>query len=130
MNHEGNFDTAIRLINEAKEYEQMQLNFRLIKQKNCGKRFASYWDTSKESQTQYKLFTKFDKFWDEEFYKLSEYCQSIGIEFMSTPFDTISAEFLNEYMGCFKISSSDITNKPFIQQIAGYGTYYFIYRSK
>ena len=24
-------------------------------------------------------------------------------------------------MGCFKISSSDITNKPFIQQIAGYG---------
>ena len=32
-----------------------------------------------------------------------------------------SAEFLNELMPIFKISSSDITNKPFIEQICSYG---------
>ena len=36
---------------------------------------------------------------------------------MSTPFDTESAEFLNDLMPVFKISSSDITNKPFIEYI-------------
>jgi N-acetylneuraminate synthase len=36
---------------------------------------------------------------------------------MSTPFDIESANFLNEIMDLFKISSSDITNKPFIEYI-------------
>lgn len=40
---------------------------------------------------------------------------------MSTPFDKNSAEFLNDMMDVFKISSSDITNEPFIRQMAGYG---------
>ena len=86
MNHEGNFDTAIRLINEAKEGGADAIKFQTYKaEKIAVKDSPAYWDTSKEStQTQYKLFTKFDKFWDEEFYKLSEYCQSIGIEFIGT----------------------------------------------
>ena len=44
-----------------------------------------------------------------------------GIEFISTPFDNESATFLNEMMDFFKISSSDITNKPFIKKICRYG---------
>jgi N-acetylneuraminate synthase len=48
-------------------------------------------------------------------YQLKEYCDEVGIEFMSTPFDIESANFLNEIMDVFKISSSDLTNKPFIQ---------------
>jgi N-acetylneuraminate synthase len=50
-------------------------------------------------------------------YELKEYCDKVGIEFMSTPFDIESADFLNEIMDVFKISSSDITNKPFIEYI-------------
>jgi N-acetylneuraminate synthase len=34
---------------------------------------------------------------------------------MSTPFDVESAKFLNEMMDVIKISSSDITNRPFIE---------------
>ena len=73
VNHEGNFDTAIRLINEAKEGGADAIKFQTYKaEKIAVKDSPAYWDTSKEStQTQYKLFTKFDKFWDEEFYKLS-----------------------------------------------------------
>ena len=45
-------------------------------------------------------------------------CDKANIEFMSTPFDLESAIFLNDLVEVFKISSSDITNKPFIEFIS------------
>ena len=39
---------------------------------------------------------------------------------MSTPFDKESATFLNDLMDVYKISSSDITNKPFIEFICSF----------
>ena len=51
---------------------------------------------------------------------LKDYCDTVGIEFMSTPFDIESATFLNDLMNVYKISSSDITNKPFIQFMCGF----------
>jgi N-acetylneuraminate synthase len=39
---------------------------------------------------------------------------------MSTPFDVESADFLNELMPVYKISSSDITNLPFIEYMCGF----------
>ena len=51
-------------------------------------------------------------------HELRDYAVSKNVEFMSTPFDIESADFLNEIMNYFKISSSDITNKPFIQHIS------------
>ena len=52
--------------------------------------------------------------------ELKNYCNSLEIEFMSTPFDIESANFLNKMMDVFKISSSDITNKPFIEHICSF----------
>jgi N-acetylneuraminate synthase len=40
---------------------------------------------------------------------------------MSTPFDVESATFLNDLMSVFKISSSDITNLPFIEYQCSFG---------
>ena len=40
---------------------------------------------------------------------------------MSTPFDIESAKFLNDLMSVFKISSSDITNLPFIDFMCDFG---------
>jgi N,N'-diacetyllegionaminate synthase len=49
-------------------------------------------------------------------------CQERGIVFLSTAFDEPSAEFLN-HLGvvAFKIPSGELTNIPFLQQIARYG---------
>ena len=63
------------------------------------------------------LFKKYDKFWKGEYEQLKIWCDDAGIEFLSTPFDVASAEFLNDLMAVFKVSSSDITNKPFIEYI-------------
>lgn len=123
VNHEGSMKTAKRLVDEAKEGGADAVKFQSYKAETlASKDSPAYWDTSKEpTKSQFQLFKKHDSFWKDEMQELKDYCDKIGIEFMSTPFDVESAEFLNEMMDVFKISSSDITNKPFIQYIAGFG---------
>ncbi|MBN2974413.1 N-acetylneuraminate synthase [Roseomonas aeriglobus] len=49
-------------------------------------------------------------------------CGELGIEFMSTPFDRESADFLAQLgMRRFKIPSGEITNEPFLAHLARYG---------
>lgn len=119
VNHEGKMDLAKRLIEEAKEGGAHAIKFQTYKADTiASKNSPYYWDITKEpTQSQYQLFQKYDKFWKNEFEDLKKYCDKADIEFMSTPFDVESATFLNDLMDVFKISSSDITNKPFIEFI-------------
>jgi len=123
VNHEGSMKTAKRLVNEAKEGGAHAVKFQSYKAETlASKDSPAYWDTTKEpTKSQFELFKKHDSFWKDEMQELKDYCDTIDIEFMSTPFDVESAQFLNEMMDVFKISSSDITNKPFIEFIAGFG---------
>ena len=123
VNHEGDMEIAKRLIKEAKEGGADAIKFQTYKAETiASKHSPAYWDTSKEpTKSQYELFQKYDKFWKDEFVELKKYCDEVGIEFLSTPFDIESANFLNELMPVFKISSSDLTNKPFIKHIAKFG---------
>lgn len=123
VNHEGSMDLAKRLIDEAKEGGAHAIKFQTYKAETiASKNSPSYWDTTKEStKSQFELFKKYDKFWKSEYEKLKKYCDEMEIEFMSTPFDVESAKFLNEMMDVFKISSSDITNLPFIEYMCSFG---------
>ena len=123
VNHEGKIELAKRLIDEAKEGGADAIKFQTYKADTlASKNSPSYWDRSKEpTDSQYKLFQKYDKFWKNEFEQLKIYCEKVDIEFISTPFDLESAKFLNDLMPVFKISSSDITNKPFIEYICKFG---------
>lgn len=123
VNHEGSMDLAKRLIEEAKEGGADAIKFQTYKAgKIASKDSPYYWDTSKEpTRSQYELFQKYDQFGQAEFMALKEHCDAVGIEFFSSPFDVDSAVYLNAIMDVYKISSSDITNKPFIQALAGYG---------
>lgn len=123
VNHEGSMETAKRLIDEACEGGAHAIKFQTYKAATlASKDSPAYWDTTKEPTTsQYELFKRHDKFWKNEFENLKKHCDSAGIEFMSTPFDVESAGFLNDLMDVVKISSSDITNKPFIKHLCGFG---------
>jgi N-acetylneuraminate synthase len=123
VNHEGNPDLAKRLIDQALEGGADAIKFQTYKAETlASKHSPAYWDMTKEStDSQYKLFKKYDKFWKPEFEALKKYCDQAGIEFLSTPFDSESADFLNPLMPIYKISSSDITNKPFIEYMCGFG---------
>ena len=123
VNHEGSMVLAKRLIDEAKEGGAHAVKFQTYKAETlASKNSPAYWDLTKEpTESQFELFKKHDSFWKSEMQELKDYCDEVGLEFMSTPFDTESAEFLNDMMDVFKISSSDITNKPFIEYICGFG---------
>ena len=86
------------------------------------KNSPAYWDTTKEpTKTQYELFLKFDHFGKQEYLELGKYAHEKGIDFTSTPFDYASADFLADVVDFYKISSSDLTNHPFIRHIARKG---------
>lgn len=123
VNHEGDMELAKRLIHEAAEGGAQAIKFQTYKAETlASKDSPSYWDLSKEpTRNQVELFKKYDKFWKKEYEELKAECDKAEIEFLSTPFDIAAADFLNDLMPAYKISSSDITNLPFIKYMCGFG---------
>lgn len=86
------------------------------------KNSPAYWDTTKEpTKTQYELFLKHDSFGEAEYRELCEYTHAKGMDFTSTPFDYASADYLEDMVDFYKISSSDLSNIPFIRHIGSKG---------
>ena len=82
------------------------------------KNSPAYWDTTKEpTKTQYELFQKHDGFGEKEYKILCDYTHEKGMDFTSTPFDYASADYLYDVVEFYKISSSDLSNLPFVKYI-------------
>ena len=96
VNHEGSIETAKLLIDQAKEGGADAVKFQTYKAETlASKNSPSYWDLAKENtKNQYELFKKFDQFNDKDYYELYEYSNKVGIDFLSTPFDIKSVDFL------------------------------------
>ncbi len=110
-------EAAKLMISEAKKAGIHAVKFQSYKAGTlAAKDSPSYWDTNEEAtRSQYELFQKFDSFGREEYQELRGYCDEIGIEFLSTAFDFESADYLDDMMEVYKISSSDLSNLPFIE---------------
>ena len=119
----SNMDAAKLMVKEAKDAGCNAVKFQSYKANTiASKNSPAYWDTNEEPTTsQYELFKKFDSFGEEEYREIANYCKEIGIMFLSTPFDFDSIDYLDEFMDVYKISSSDLTNIPFIKRIAEKG---------
>lgn len=118
-----NMDAAKLMCLKSKQAGIHAVKFQTYKAENLAAAdFPSYWDTTEESTTsQRELFRKYDSFGEAEYRELSEYCTEIGIDFCSTTFDFESADYLEPLMDVYKISSSDLTNLPFIEYQAAKG---------
>ncbi len=72
-------------------------------------------------ETQYEMLKKLELSF-EEFARLKKYADEKGILFLSTPFDIPSVRFLDSIgIFCFKVPSGEITNYPYLMEIAGTG---------
>ena len=113
-------EAAKLMIQKAREAGIHAVKFQTYKAGTlAAKASPYYWDITEEPTTsQYELFKKFDSFGYEEYKELKEYCDETGIEFLSTAFDYESADYLDELMEVYKISSSDLSNLPFIEHQA------------
>ena len=116
----SDIDAAKLMIDEAKACGVDAVKFQSYKAETLVSRNSpAYWDLSEEPATsQFELFKKFDKFGPDEYRELAQYCKEVGIVFLSTPFDFDSVDYLDEFLDVYKISSSDITNIPFIKYVA------------
>ena len=113
-------DACKLMIIEAKNNGANAVKFQAYKANTLvSKNSPAYWDTTLEpTKTQYELFTKHDSFNKEDYEFLSKFCKQTEIDFICTPFDLDSIEFLDPIVDVYKISSSDITNKQLILAIA------------
>lgn len=121
-------EEALHYVDEAKRVGIDAIKFQTYKANTiASKNSPAYWDTTKEvTKTQYELFSKYDHFGEEEYRQLYNYCKKVGIDFLSTPFDYASADYLQNMMDVYKISSSDLSNIPFIRHIARKGKPIFL----
>ncbi len=119
VNHENDINKAFEMISSSAENGADAIKFQAYKAETLASRNSpAYWDTKKETtDSQYKLFKRFDKFWKKEFELLKIECDKKNIDFLCTPFDFESANFLNDLCETIKISSSDLNNLPFIEHI-------------
>jgi sialic acid synthase SpsE len=113
-------EAAKMMVLEAKNAGIHAVKFQSYKAETiASKNSPSYWDTTEETtRSQYELFKKFDAFGVQEYQELKVFCDKINIEFCSTPFDKDSVDYLETLMNFYKISSSDLSNLPFIEYIA------------
>lgn len=114
-------ESAIFLIDEAKSCGVDGVLFQSYTSENLiSQDSAAFDELYIESQNDYfDSLKKYDKLTVDEYRQLSEYCREIGVVFLSTPNDFESVDYLNEFMDIYNISSSDLTNLPFIKHVAG-----------
>ena len=123
VNHNGNMDTAIKLIDMAKKAGADAIKFQTFKSERLVTRStpkAKYQKANTGSgESQLEMLKRLE-LTSDNFKRLFSYCRKKNIIFMSTPFDEKSADMLDRLgMGIFKIPSGEITNKPLVQHIAG-----------
>lgn len=79
---------------------------------------ADYQKVGDDARSQYDMLRRLELGHDD-FYRIIDECNRLGIEFMSTPFSVNDAEFLAEAgMARWKIASGEITNLPLLEFIA------------
>jgi len=120
VNHEGSLDLAKRLVELAKAGGADAAKFQTYKADALASRHSpAYWDTSKEpTQSQFELFKKYDAFDAAEYQALAKHCASLGIDFVSTPFDDAAVDMLASLVPFFKVASADLTNTPLLRRVA------------
>lgn len=122
VNHNGDVNKAKELVDIAKKAGVNCIKFQTFKAEKIVTRNAKKADyqveNTKNNDSQFEMLKKLELS-DDEFRELKDYCDSVGIDFLSTPFDEEAVDLLeNLGVNAYKIPSGEITNKPLIQYIA------------
>jgi N-acetylneuraminate synthase len=123
VNHNGSLTMAMELIDVAAQCGADAIKFQTFRAENLVSKGAGKAEYQKQTtdmeESQFDMIKRLEL--DETaHHKLNEHCRVRGIQFLSTPFDGDSLQLLTN---CFKlpyikISSGEITNGPFLLEIA------------
>jgi len=123
VNHNGILDLALQLIDAAVDAGVDAVKFQ---KRNLEKLYPKkYLDNvnAGEKNLAYLLpILQRVELSDDDYLRLVEYCQKKEITFMCTPFDTSSADFLDQIgVPAFKVASADMTNLPLLDHLSKTG---------
>lgn len=122
VNHNGSLDTALALVEKAREAGADCVKFQTFISENTicrqAEKAAYQKETTGGDTSQLDMVKKLELPFDA-FLKLKARCDEIGITFLSTPFDLDSIAFLDTLdMPFWKVPSGEITNLPYLLAIA------------
>lgn len=125
VNHNGSLKLAKQLVDVAVKAQADAVKFQTFKTENEISKIAQKAQYQKETtdsnESQYDMVKKLELPF-EDFKILQNYCKQKGIMFLSTPFELESVKFLESLnLDYMKIPSSEITNLPFLREIASHG---------
>jgi len=126
VNHNGSVELAKKMIDAAAVSGADFVKFQTFKAEKLASKTAlkaSYQVMNTESgdNSQFNMLKKLELS-DFAHKELLAYANQKGINFLSTGFDEESIDYLDKLgLPIFKIPSGEITNKPFLQHIAGKG---------
>ncbi len=124
VNHNGSLEMAKQLVVKAKECGADIVKFQTANLDAIVSKSASMADYQKKNigtnNSQKEMLSKLLLSY-EDFIELANYCKRVGISFLSTPFDIESIHFLNDMQDIWKIPSGEITNYPYLVEIAKTG---------
>ena len=122
VNHNGNYDLSVKMIHEAKRAGADYVKFQTAVPELVISTFAPKAEYQKETtgadESQLDMCRAIHLPLTD-YVKLAAICKEEGIGFMSTPFDLVSIDVLEELdMDYWKIPSGEITNLPYLRKIA------------
>ena len=125
VNHNGSVDLAKKLIDVATEAVVDAVKFQTFKTENVVTKSAPKAEyqlrTDTSNGSQFEMIKKLELS-QSDFEELYAYCGKKGLQFISTPFDLESVDFLHRLgLEVFKIPSGEITNLPYLRKIGGLG---------
>jgi len=125
VNHNGDIKVAKQLIDVAAKAGVDAVKFQAFKTENLilnNVEKAPYQlNTTSQEESQFNMLKRLE-ISKENNIELQKYCNEKKIIFLSTPFDEESIYELNDInIPAFKISSTDLTNLPFLKKVAKTG---------
>jgi sialic acid synthase SpsE len=121
LNHGGNKERAMALVRAAKWAGADAVKFQTFRADRLASKGPAKLSHVKDQPNLQELFKKLELPFDA-FRALHKEAKRIGVEFLSTPFDEESADFLDELgVNAFKIASGDITHRPLLEHVSRKG---------
>lgn len=121
VNHNGQLDLALKLCDAAKEAGVDAVKFQTWKTENIvtaqARQAAYQTENTGVEESQYDMLKELELSYDH-FRYIKDYCKRIGIDFLSTPDEEESLEFLvNLGLPLIKVGSGEVTNIPYLRKI-------------
>ena len=123
INHNGSLDFAKQLIEKAAEAGANCAKFQMRDLASLYRNSGDLKDASEDLGSQYILEVLSEaQLSTDEMYEAFNYCKTVGILPLCTPWDITSLQLLEEYgLPAYKIASADFTNHDFIKAAAETG---------